>query len=100
MKMEIDRKFQISAIHSTKGTYHSERSSVLFLAKDKALPATLRFYRDECARLGSDERQLKGIGLLIERVENFQAVNPSVIKVADIDPGPEEIRVNAPNREG
>jgi hypothetical protein len=95
--MIIDRKFNISATHTTKGTYHSERSSVLFLAKDLALVPTLEFYRSECAKQGAEERQITGITLLIGRVKKYQEMNPTVCKVADIDPGPEEIKVNAPN---
>lgn len=93
----IDRKFKIRALHTTKGKAYTEHESVLFLAKDKALPATLRFYKEECYRMGAKKEQLIGIQLLIARIERYQQENPEIIKVADIDKGPEEDYVNRQN---
>ena len=95
----IDRKFQINAVCRAHHHLHGENDAVLFLAKDAALPATLRAYREECFRLGVDERQLKGIDLLIERVDRFQVENQSAVKLPDIDADKEEDYVNHPNQQ-
>lgn len=93
----IDRKFKIEAKCIEHGHIHSDFDSVLFLAKDKALPSTLRFYRDKCRELGADPQQIEGITLLIERVEKWQRAHPRHVKVADIDlPAGESII--APNK--
>jgi hypothetical protein len=94
----VDRKFQISAVCREHGHLFSEADAVLFVAKDKALPATLRFYLEECRRLGAAERQLEGIALLIARVEAWQVANPGRVKVPDVDAGPLGDMIVAPNR--
>jgi hypothetical protein len=81
----IDRKFTIDATCREHDHHYDEHHAVLMLAKDKAVPATLRFYFSECVRLGAGHAQLDGIRLLIERVDRYQAANPSVLKVADVD---------------
>jgi|SRR3972149_6540599 len=86
----IDRKFFIIADHVTKHTSYTERDAVLFLAKDKALPDTLRYYHEKCAKLGADERQLKSVALLLDRVEAYQAAHPELCKVPDVDEGRED----------
>ena len=81
----IDRKFEISAMCIEHGHSYDHNHAILFLAKDLATPATLRFYHNECRRLGAEEAQLRAIDLLIERVERYQKMNPSILKVADVD---------------
>jgi predicted ATP-grasp superfamily ATP-dependent carboligase len=76
----IDRKFFIIADHVTKHTSHTERDAVLFLAKDKALPDTLRYYHEKCTKLGADPRHLQSIVLLLDRVEAYQAAYPDLCK--------------------
>lgn len=63
----IDRKFQIAATCREHDHDYDGHHAVLFLAKDRAFPATLRFYRQECERIGAAPAQLAGIDLLIER---------------------------------
>lgn len=70
--MNIDRKYKINAVNPCSGNAHDENDSMLFLAKDKAVPAMLRTYRDESARLGANPAHIESIGLLIERVEQYQ----------------------------
>lgn len=70
--MNIDRKYTIRAVNPCSGSTHDETDSILFLAKDKAVPAMLRTYREESARLGSNPAHIESIGLLIERVEKYQ----------------------------
>jgi len=61
----VERKFQLLAVCREHGHTYTEIDSILFLAKDKALPATLRFYRDECVKLEADANQVIGVDLLI-----------------------------------
>ena len=93
----IDRKFEIQARCIEHDHVYDDRHAVLMLAKDLALPNTLRFYRSECLRLGAAENQLRGIDLLIERVDRYQAANPTVCKVPDVDDGRGD-HILAPNR--
>src|SRR5437867_2498859 len=81
----IDRKFIILAKCVEHDHAYDDHHAVLLLAKDRAVPATLRFYRQECERIGAAPNQLRGIDLLIERVERYQRVNPGVLKVPDVD---------------
>jgi len=85
MKEPIDRKFTFNATCCEHAHEHSHMDAMVFLAKDKALPATLHFYRDECFRLNAQPEQLQGIDLLIERVLRYQVEYPALVKVADID---------------
>lgn len=91
--MPIDSKFAIHAKHVTHRYLATEDNAMIFLARDAALPATLRAYREECERLGSDEAQLKSIDALMVRVDEFQAENGS--RVAHII-NPPEVAVEAP----
>lgn len=93
----VDRKFKIKATCVAHDHVYTEQDSILFLAKDPAVPPTLEFYRRECQRLGADERQIKCIDLLIERVKKFQSENYDKVKVGDVDQGKEEEIVNRPN---
>lgn len=95
---QVDRKFLIEAEHITKGIKHTERDAVLFLAKDNAFPATLRFYRQECERLGADVSQLLSVDLLIDRVDTWRRLNPDQCKVPDVDYGEEYGIQCRPNR--
>ncbi len=83
----IDSKFVFLAVCREHGHRHTHRDGIVFLAKDQALPATLRFYRTECIRLDASPEQIWGIDMLIERVERYQAEYPDIVKVADIDLG-------------
>ncbi|KAF0145088.1 MAG: Uncharacterized protein FD156_1199 [Nitrospirae bacterium] len=92
----IDRKFVFHAICIEHKHEHSHQDAMVFLAKDKALPETLKFYYQECYRLGAKPEQLEGIRLLIERVERYQVENAEKVKVADIDI-PEGAEILLPN---
>lgn len=81
----VERKYNFVARSVEHQTLHTHDDAMVFLAKDRALPATLRFYREECARLGVEQRQLDGIDRLIERVEAFQVAHPGLVKVADVE---------------
>lgn len=81
--MNIDRKYKINAVNPCSGNTHDENDSILFLAKDKAVPAMLRAYREECIRLGANPAHIESIALLIDRVERYQSYIAS--KVPDTD---------------
>lgn len=93
----VERKFAFAAIGLEHGTTHSQDCAVLFLAKDRAFPAVLRFYRNECERIGAGMAQLLGVDLLLERVERYQAANPQLVKVPDVDDGPAGAPIIAAN---
>jgi hypothetical protein len=93
----IDRKFTITATCTEHDHTFTEIDSVLFLAKDKALPATLQFYRAECERIGAGLYQLMGIDLLIQRVLRFQRERPDLVKVPDVDDTKEGRAIILPN---
>lgn len=81
--MNIDRKYKIDAVNPCSGNTHNENDSILFLAKDKALPDTLRFYRERCRELGANPAHLDSVTLLIGRVEQCQRIFES--KTPDTD---------------
>lgn len=93
----IDRKFEITARCREHNHLYDENHGVLFLAKDRALVNTLRAYRAECLMLGAAEAQILGIELLIDRVMRYQAANPEVLKVADVDEAPGAGPITQPN---
>lgn len=81
--MNIDRKYKITAVNPCSGNMHTENDSILFLAKDRAVPAMLRAYRAECELIGANPAHIESIALLIERVEEYQRDTES--KVPDTD---------------
>ena len=98
MAEPIERKYKFIAIGQEHGSIHDENDAFVFLAKDKAAPATLKFYWEECQRLGSAPRQLVAIALLRERVERYQAEHPDQVKVAEVDEGPIGDAIVTPNQ--
>ncbi|OGT89250.1 MAG: hypothetical protein A2514_07805 [Gammaproteobacteria bacterium RIFOXYD12_FULL_61_37] len=83
MSNAIDWKYKIQATNPCSGNAHTEQDSILFLAKDRAVPAMLRAYLAECERLGTGEAHREAIRLMIGRVERFQQEIES--KVPDTD---------------
>lgn len=81
----VDWKFRIDATALHNGKAYSELDSVLFLCKDVAVGPMLRFYRQECVRLGCAANQIEAIDLLIDRVAAWQRANPGLLKIADIE---------------
>lgn len=68
----IDRKFQLLAVNPVNGKIYTEANAMVFCAKDAALPAALKAYRQECLRIGANPEHVESVGLLIERVEQYQ----------------------------
>ena len=81
--MPIDWKYQIQAVNPCSLNTHDQNDAMLFLAKDRAVPAMLRTYLLECERLGAKPEHLDAIELLIGRVEDHQVNEGS--KVPDTD---------------
>ncbi|EAZ97657.1 hypothetical protein [Marinobacter sp. ELB17] len=70
--MTIDRKFEIAAKNPVNGKTYTHKDSLLLCAKDRAVPAALRTYKEECVKLGSNPEHVESIDLLIARVEQYQ----------------------------
>ena len=87
--MNIDRKYKIHAVNPCSRNTHDEHDSILFLAKDKAVPAMLRAYLSESEKLGANHAHLESIELLIGRVEQYQREVEAKIPDTDL---PCEIR--------
>ena len=87
--MNIDRKYTIHAVNPCSRSTHDEHDSILFLAKDKAVPAMLRAYLKESEKLGANPAHLESISLLIGRVEQYQREVEAKIPDTDL---PCEIR--------
>lgn len=68
----IDRKYKVLAVNPCTGKIHTEDDSILFSARDRAVPAMLREYHRECLRIGCSETHLESIVLLTRRVEEYQ----------------------------
>ena len=69
----IDRKYRILAVNPLHVSIHTEKDSLLLLAKDRAVPAALKAYRAECVVIGANPEHIDSIDLLIKRVEEYQA---------------------------
>ena len=80
----IDRKYKVLAVNRGTGKTHTDKDSLLLLATDNAVPATLQFYYEECQRLGADGGHLDSIELLLDRVKEFRYNNPSICKTPDM----------------
>lgn len=59
----------------------------VFLAKDNAFLPTLRFYRDECARQGAKDAQIKAVEEMINRCAKWRDENVDRLKTPDVEPG-------------
>lgn len=95
----IDRKFTFSGICTEHHGAHvmDHTNAVVFLARDRLLPPTLRHYLVLCQAEGADRRQQEGLRLLIERVERYQREHPEEVKLPDVDNTPEGQAIIAPN---
>jgi hypothetical protein len=71
----IDRKFRFTAINPFNENMYTEDDAMVFCAKDAALPAALNAYREECRRIDANVEHIYSIGLLLDRVIEFQRIN-------------------------
>jgi len=86
----IDKKYIIIATNPTSKSEHTEEDSMLFLAKDEAVPGMLSAYIDICASLGANQEHLESLRQMRNRVIKYQIDNGS--KVPDTLPGSEAER--------
>jgi hypothetical protein len=94
----VDRKFKITAVSNKSKKKYTEKNAIVFLVKDALLPDMLNNYIGLCMQRGVDERQLKGMQLLKDRVLAYQRKYPNKVKLPDISEGVEEKRVCKPNK--
>jgi hypothetical protein len=80
---KLDAKFY-AAVHKVKdGKSVPDDEWMIFLAKDNAFPATLRFYLNECRQLGADDEHCESVERTIRRLDEWRAANPDRCKVPD-----------------
>jgi len=70
--MNIDRKFTIRAVNPINKKEYTEENSLLLCAKDLAVPAAIAAYQQECIKLGCSDEHIESVGLLYERVIEYQ----------------------------
>lgn len=88
MKMKkLDAKFDGVVIKAKDGTIVPPDQYMVFLAKDDAVPETLRFYEGECARQGAAREQVEAVHDMRMRVLAWRKANPELCKTPDVDPG-------------
>ena len=87
----LDGKFQGTITKNKNGEVVPPDEFMVFLAKDNVFPATLKFYREECAALGAKAPQLQAVDEAIIRMEAWRAANPDRLKTPDVEPG--EIKI-------
>ena len=94
----IDRKYRFKAVSVASGKQHTQSDAVLFLAKDKLLPALLDKYIELCRDNGVGDTQIKGVELLMDRVLTYQLRNINKVRLPDVGDGKEEKRVCKANK--
>lgn len=94
----IDRKFRFTAVSIQTGKKYTEKNALVFLLKDSLLPNLLDAYIGLCAQAQVDERQLKGVQLLKDRVMKWQRENMKKVHMPDVQEGVEEKRVCKANK--
>lgn len=83
----LDGKFHGRIFKNKNGEEVPPDEFVVFLAKDNAFPATLRFYHEECERQGAAPEQLAAVEAAIERLMVWRAEHPERLKTPDVEPG-------------
>jgi len=98
MNEVIDRKFKFTAISNKSGKKYTQNNAIVFLLKDSLLPNMLDNYIGLCGQAGVDQRQLRGVQLLKDRVLAWQRKNIKKVHMPDVEEGAEEKRVCKPNK--
>ena len=80
---KLDAKFYGTIMKAKDSTVLTDDEYMVFLVKDRAFLPTLKFYRAECERIGSDRENLDSIDRAISRAEQWQAAFPHRMKVPD-----------------
>lgn len=84
---KLDLKFHGLVLKNKDESVVPEDQWMVFLAKDDAVPAMLDTYLAECIRLGAAQPQIDAVRELILRVHEWRALNPTLLKTPDVDPG-------------
>jgi hypothetical protein len=87
MSTKLDGKFHGVIVKNKDQSVVPQDQWVVFLAKDNAFPATLKFYREECERQGALPGQLSAVDDMIDRVTTWRRENPSLCKTPDVRSG-------------
>lgn len=85
--MKLDAKFDGVIIKAKDGSIVPPDQYVVFLAKDDAFPATLKFYEQECERLGAKSEQVVAVHAMRGRLQKWRHEHPELCKVPDVDAG-------------
>lgn len=83
---KLDGKFHGIIVKNKDQSIVPQDQWIVLLAKDNAVPATLNFYRSECARLGAELKQLQAVDEMILRVLEWRKNNPEKCKIPDVEP--------------
>jgi hypothetical protein len=86
-QVKLDGKFGGTIFRMCDAERIPEDCWMIFTAYDDAVPATLEFYRDECARLGCDPEQLAAVERLMQRVTDYRLANPTKSRNPTVRPG-------------
>ena len=81
--LKLDAKFH-AAVHKVKnGKSVPDDEWMIFLATDNAFPATLRFYLEECKRLGADQDHVESVQRTIRRLRFLAGCECRSLQVPD-----------------
>jgi hypothetical protein len=80
---KLDAKFSGVIFKVKDGSIVPDDEYMVFLAKDQAFLPTLRFYREECKRIGADDDHIAAVDRTIKRLLNWRGNNPHRLKVPD-----------------
>lgn len=64
-----------------------EEQFVVFVPRDRFLPAALFDYGNKCLIGGAEKEQVEAVGRLLTRVEQWQRENRGLVKTPDAAPG-------------
>jgi hypothetical protein len=80
---KLDAKFSGVIFKVKDGSIVPDDEYMVFLAKDNAFLPTLKFYREECIRLGADNDHIAAVDRTIHRAEHWRENNQHRLKVPD-----------------
>ena len=79
--MGFDGKY--GRVTTEHGDIPDDEPVIVFRARDRMLPAVMRFYRELCEGNGSPQRHLDLIKGCRERIEAWQQENPDRVRQPD-----------------
>lgn len=80
---KLDAKFSGVIFKVKDGSIVPDDQYMVFLAKDQAFFNTLKFYREECIRLGADQEHIDAVNRTIDRLITWRIKNNDRLKVPD-----------------